>query len=61
VIERNRRIATLILILGARKKGVVYITSRRVVGHQGRSGRFGEEKNLLPLPENEPQIGQPIA
>ena len=30
-------------------------------GHQRRSGRFGEEKNLLPLPGFEPRTVQPVA
>jgi hypothetical protein len=33
--------------------------NRRLGGPQGRSGRFGEEKHLLPLPKFEPWIAQP--
>jgi hypothetical protein len=31
------------------------------VGPQSHSGRFGEEKNLLHLPEFEPHTVQPVA
>jgi len=33
-----------------------YLLKRRMGGLQGRSGHFGEEKNLLPLPGFKPQI-----
>jgi hypothetical protein len=31
-------------------------SDRRLGEPQSRSGRFGEEKNLFPLPEKEPEI-----
>jgi hypothetical protein len=35
--------------------------NRRLSGHQGRSGRFWEEKNLSPLPRIEPRTFEPLA
>jgi hypothetical protein len=37
-----------------------YLLYMKLGGYKCRSGRFGEEKNLLPLPRFEPRIFQPI-
>jgi hypothetical protein len=69
-------IVSLIVNLGARWKWVVSLTSRplyaqgnrpwyplngRPGGSQSRFGRFGEERNLSPLPRLEPRTVQPVA
>jgi len=74
--RRRRRTASLILNLNTRWRSVVaswptHFTSREVtplcpltnrLGRNKRhSGHFGEHKNLLPLPEIEPQIVQHTA
>jgi hypothetical protein len=38
-----------------------YPLSRRLGGPQSHSGRFGEEKYLLPLPGFDPRIVQTVA
>jgi hypothetical protein len=43
------------------EKGPQYSLNVSVGGPQRWSGCFGEEINLLPLPELEPKIMQPIA
>ena len=71
----SRGTAPLILNLGTKWRCVVNIKFRRVIpgkeprypmkrglgGPQSWSGRFGEEENLSPLPELEPQIVQPLS
>jgi hypothetical protein len=42
-------------------KGPEYPFASRLGIPQIRSGRFGEEKNVFPLPEMEPQIEQHLA
>jgi hypothetical protein len=68
-------IAPLILNLGTRWRWVFnlsprpfypekesrYPSNRRLGGPQSRSGRFGEENDLLPLLGFKPQIAQPVA
>ena len=40
---------------------IAYTLNRRLGGPQGRSGSFGEKKNLLSLPRNESQfVGRPV-
>jgi len=71
----SRGTAPFILNLGTKWRRVVNIKFRRVIpgkepryplkrglgGPQSRSGRFGEEENLSPLPEFEPRIVQPLS
>jgi hypothetical protein len=64
------RCSSTILDLGTRWRWVVSLTprplypryplDRRLGGPQSRSGRSGEEKNLLPLPEIEPRLSSPV-
>jgi len=57
-MEVSRQLHTCHFTAG---KGPQYSLNGRVGGPQRWSGHFGEEINLLPLTELEPQIMQPIA
>jgi len=54
-------IALLILNLDAGWRLVFKSTLPVLSGTHGWSGRFGEEKNVVLLPEFEPRIVQPVA
>jgi len=42
-------------------KELLYSLKWKLDGFQNRTERFGEEKNLFPLPEFEPWIVKPVA
>jgi hypothetical protein len=42
-----------LILLGSQEELLWYLLTRRMSGHQGQSGRLGEEVDPLPLPEIE--------
>jgi hypothetical protein len=59
ILDLGTRLS-LVVSFTFRSLYTMYLLHRRLGGSQSRSGRYGVEKNLLPLPRIDPRLSIPL-